>query len=170
MKKLLLLPILALFIAACSADNDEPVIATEAASLGITETTEPEEQSQDIPTCFDSSSLTAYTEIDMSNGFGNGTITFVGQLPAATTDTYKVSVEIEEISECEDLTSGTGNVRTFSAIQTYISNSNTLPAIAGVAPADTFACYRWRMVFERVHASGTVSCKASTVWYDSPLL
>lgn len=170
MKKLLLIPFIALFAVACSTDtedldnyaNAQKTMASSASPIiGGTYATISQ-------SCF--SQLGAHPFYDATNGLNNGTLSFISEPPAsAFSGSYKVRVEIEEVSDCEDLGSGTGNIKTFTTGATYTNVVANAPKVTGVKPADTFACYRWRMVFEGVGRNGAVTCTTASQWYDAPL-
>jgi hypothetical protein len=161
MKKLLLLPVLAFIFTACSTDTEDIIAQHSAERVGGG-------FEANFNGCFNS--LGAHTEIDLSNGFGNGLINFVSEVPEGATGGYKVKVEIEELSDCEDLASGNGNINIFTDGYTYYSVSKNPPSVKGIDPSDTFVCYRWRMVFEGVSKLGkTENCISTTQWYDAPL-
>jgi len=161
MKKLLLLPALALFLFSCSSDTEDFKALTSSSALKTAGTTP--------ASCL--SSLGAHIDIDLSNGFGNGTMTFVSETPAGISqECYKVKIVIEELSDCENLSSGTGNIKMFTTGQTYFNIGAIPPKVIGVLPSQTFSCYRWKMVFEGVSLrSSTPTCSTSTRWYEAPL-
>jgi len=169
MKKLLLLPALALFLFSCSSDTEDLQAMDNhsnerAMQLGSQVTNQ-------IPTiylsCF--KNLGAHTEIDLSGGFGNGTINFIADAPAGVTGSFKASVQIEQISDCENLEAGTGNIKTFSTGITYSNISSNAPVVGGIAPSQIFNCYRWRMVLQEVNKTGGLSCTSMSQWYEAPL-
>lgn len=165
MKKLLLLPFFAFFAIACTTDTEdlENYTASPYKEMQVNGSATPGYTFS----CF--SGLGAHPYIDTTNGLNNSTITFISDVPAGTTGSYKVRVEVEQLGDCEDLGSGSGNVRAFSTGATYSNIGSNPPQISGVRPADTFACYRWRMVFEGVNRSGSVTCVSCSPWYDAPL-
>jgi len=172
MKRLLLLSALAFSLFSCSADSEDLAAmsgpSAQRSGIKATLVSQITANPKDMYlSCF--KNLAAHTEIDLSNGFGNGLINFVSEPPAGITGSYKVLVQVEEISDCENLASGTGNVRVFSDGLTYSGVVNNPPVVAGIAPAQTFACYRWNMVFQSINRSGGISCISSTAWYDAPL-
>lgn len=164
MKKLLLLPFFAFFAIACTTDTEdlENYTASPYKEMQSTKFSEPNTLS-----CF--LGLGAHHYIDTTNGLNNPTITFISETPSNIAGNYRVKVEIEELADCEDLDSGSGIVRVFSTGATYTNIGANPPQISGVRPADTFACYRWRMVFEGVNKYGAVTCVTYSPWYDAPL-
>ena len=167
MKKLLLLPVLAFLFTACSSDMEtEDLVSAYSTENGNNLRAQ---AATTASGCF--SGLTASYIIDVANGFGNGTITFISQPPAdAPVGGYKVRVEVEQISDCEDLTSGNGNIRTFTDGVVRYNVGTTAPVVSGVSAAQTFPCYRWRMVFESApNASRGSYCVNVSPWYDAPL-
>jgi hypothetical protein len=169
MKKLLLIPFLALAFGACSTDTDIEELETARSAqreMPLDSPQSPNNKGQFL-SCF--SGLKATTFISTANGINNPTITFVSQPPASATGSYVVKVEMEELRDCEDLTAGSGNVRLFTTGLSYVNVFNNPPQVTGITPAQTFMCYRWRMKFEAVNRYGDVTCISSTEWYDAPL-
>ncbi|MES2487688.1 MAG: hypothetical protein V4581_17290 [Bacteroidota bacterium] len=169
MKKLLLLPALALFLFSCSSDTEDLQAMDNHSNARAMQLAS--QVTNQIPTaslsCF--KNLGAHTEIDLSDGFGNGTINFIADAPSSAMGSYKALVEIEQISDCENLEVGTGNIKTFSTGVTYNNIYSNAPVISGIAPSQTFNCYRWRMVLQGVNKTGGVSCTTTSQWYEAPL-
>jgi hypothetical protein len=165
MKKLLLLPFLTFLTFACSTDNDELENYNAAPQRVMASVLTP---SQTSFGCFNN--LGAHPYINTSQGLNNATITFISETPAdANSGCYKVRVEIEELADCEDLSNGTGAVKTFTTNTIFYNVGSNPPQISGINRNETFACYRWRMVFEGVARSSASGCASATPWYDAPL-
>lgn len=166
MKKLLLISFLAVLSIACSTDSEDIDTANSAQRAMQLEAQGTQGTSM-VLNCF--SGLEASTFISTVNGLSNPTITFISNPPASATGSYKVKVEIEELGDCENLTSGTGNIRTFTTGATYSNVYNNPPQISGIKPTQIFMCYRWRMKFENVNRYGETTCTSCSPWYDAPL-
>ncbi len=166
MKKLLLLPIFEFIAIACTTDNEDFENETAHTSYKVMQITGSTNSSYTL-SCF--SGLGAHPYIDTSVGLNNATITFISETPSGVSGSFRVRAELEQLGDCEDLTSGTGNVKSFSTGIIYSNIGSNPPQISGIRRADTFACYRWRMVFECVNRSGAVTCVSVTPWYDAPL-
>jgi len=169
MKKLLLLPALALFLFSCSSDTEDLQAMDNHSNARVMQLGS--QVTNQIPaaylSCF--KNLGAHTEINLNDGFGNGTINFIADAPSGVTGSYKALVEIEQISDCENLGVGTGNVKTFSTGVIYSNISANVPVIGGIAPSQTFNCYRWRMVLQEINKTGGVTCTTLSQWYEAPL-
>lgn len=163
MKKFLLLPILALFSVACSSDTEELDNYENNAFRAAAQTTAGRGK---VSPCF--SKVTAYPSLELQNDvIGTGTLSFISQPGSdAGTGGYFVRVEVEQLSDCEDLNSGNGTVKVFTNGTIYYNVAANPPVVSGVSPADTFSCYRWRMVFQ---STGSSPCSVFSGWYDAPL-
>lgn len=175
MKKLILLPLLALFVASCSTDDissdvqeSQLVTADEAANRagGLQNTLPVIEPPIFENGCFNYAD--GEVTINLPGGLGSlPEITFHTQTYGAGSATYNVRLEIETLVDCEDLELGTGQI-----ISPFVGNFTNLDALspsitlnATDLPAD---CYRWRFRFEKKNA-GRYPCTSYTLWYDAPL-
>jgi hypothetical protein len=171
MKRILPIAFLAFFAFSCSTDTEEIEAYTARAQRQMQEQqiaggSQIRPAGPETP-CF--RTLSGSASLNTTNGPGTGTLTFTAQPPAnAPQGEFIVKVEIEEISDCEDLTSGNGNVAVFTNNTVYTNIATNLPKVTGVNPAETFGCYRWRIVLQSIR-TGTINCTNYTPWYDAPL-
>lgn len=160
MKKLLLLPVLFVTLFSCSTDDsvsyqDENNAVTTASADGI---------DKPISPCI--GDLTGYTIINVEGGFGNPVVEFYTNSTDIRKKKLSSYVEIETISDCEDITSGTGNVTTYNGgIINVIPNNNIVTLNPAQLPAE---CYRWRIVLTNAPGANS-SCTTATEWYEAPL-
>ncbi len=165
MKKFLLLPVL-VFFASCSTDDsalttvqENNLAATDYKSADATIST----------TCLDAvgGSLT----VNLSQGINNPMLVFTASLTGVSSGiNYKARIEIQEISDCEDINSAMGNIVSFSspyAVKAPTTQVNI--TIAGQALPD-FTCYRWRVAVDCVSTTkGRGPCTTVSPWYEAPL-
>lgn len=175
MKRLILLPVLALFFASCSTDDissdvqeAQSVSNEESARAGSLPGTLP---GYDFPvnqgSCF-TTNPEGQVSLNFPNGLGGlPDITFKAIVSGAGSSYYNVRLEVETLVDCEDLNLGTGVSNIF-----YVGNLTNLdqnPPVITLKPYDLPAdCYRWRFVIERKVAS-RFQCISYTQWYDAPL-
>jgi hypothetical protein len=164
MKKLplFLLPLIALFIS-CSSDSDFQ--ADEATVKNSMRTI-----MEPAPDCL--MGLEGSLYFDLSKGLNNPVAVFSANVTGGAPRTnYNSYVEIELLSDCEDLNSGNGVVTTFEALGSVQNPSVNTPKInvsGSLLPPNP--CYRWRVVVEALGAQkGKVSCVTVSEWYDAPL-
>ncbi|RZJ75405.1 MAG: hypothetical protein EOO45_05710 [Flavobacterium sp.] len=168
MKKFLTLSLLALLFTACSTDdsgisqkeqnaseygasNDESGNAYRVA--GTTE-------------CFNT--VTGYVYAD---GLNNPNL-FFGVTASRTSKGYnstcRVTLQIQRLSDCDDMASVTGTTISYVLPGTYV---NFFAAPVGISiPSSNLpsGCYKWRFVTEGL--SGTsIDCTTVSQWYESPL-
>ncbi|KOS07857.1 hypothetical protein AM493_18685 [Flavobacterium akiainvivens] len=170
MKKLLLfVPFLSLFVA-CSADTDTEELANYKTSYSpAREMLVSEFPSDGALNTSCVKKLSAAASLKTTNGPGTGTLTFTAQVTNSPSGNYKARVEIQQLSDCDDFNSTTGNAVAFTNDVIYSNIGTNAPQVTGVSPSATFACYKWRLVIEGVSNSGSVTCNSKTAWYDAPL-
>ncbi|MEL1243366.1 hypothetical protein AAEO56_03760 [Flavobacterium sp. DGU11] len=165
MKKLLLLPVL-LFFAACSTDDNDLNLIQESELTNAQYRTAAADNS--CPTNVSSS-----VYIDVSRGIDRPYVVFSGYVQGASNNvTYKARVEIEMLSDCEDITSGNGAVTIFAlpgTIQPPFFTAPTVTVAGTLLPSN--ACYRWRFVVDGPGAGSKskTGCSVASPWYDAPL-
>lgn len=173
MKKLFILPLIALFFAACSVDDSADLLTQEKAAdttygeKGSLGNTKPGGGDQPIISCF--GPLTGYTTINVSGGLNNPVINFVGRTPSTVSASadYNVTVEVQALADCEDFDVTSGLPLLFRGASSFSNVAATPPSIS-VLPNQLPVCYKWRIIFERANSLGT-PCKSVSVWYDAPL-
>ena len=167
MKKILLIMMVTLAVVSCSSDMEEDNVQYSGFSNEKTAVSE----SAAIATrsCF--IDLSAQVSVDLSNGLGNPVVVFTpvisGSVPATTT--YRVRVEVQPLSDCDDMNSNTGSLLSFGPSGT-VQNVIAAPPAISVLPGNMPLCYKWRFVFEGVNNSQkTPFCYSASIWYESPL-
>ena len=168
MKKVLLLSIMMLGLWSCSADNENDL---EKYQTNVTEKSNTDQVaavSASFPSCF--TNLTGHVHVDVSNGFGNPIVVFTPIISGSMSSTarFLVRVEVEELSDCDTMSSGTGNVLSFGS-SSPVQNVVASPPSVWVAPANMPRCYRWRFVFESISSRGSQICSSYSKWSESPL-
>lgn len=160
MKKLLLLPVLLVTLFSCSTDDsvsyqDESNAVNAASAERIEKPLNP---------CI--ADFSGYTIINVEGGFGNPVVEFYTFSTDGRKKKLSSYVEIETLSDCEDVNSGTGMVTSFSGgIINLIPNNNIVTLNPSQLPS---GCYRWRLVL--TNAPGALSsCTSVTPWYEAPL-
>ncbi len=160
MKKLLLLPVFFVTLFSCSTDDsiayqDEAGAVTAASTQRIEKPVNP---------CI--GDLSGYTIINVEGGFGNPVVEFYTDSSDSRKKKLSAYLEIETLSDCEDITSGTGNVTSYSGgIINLIPDNNIVTLDPSELPAE---CYRWRVVL--TNAPGALSsCTTVSEWYEAPL-
>lgn len=160
MKKLLLLPVLFVTLFSCSNDDsvsyqDESNIVALASADRIEKPLNP---------CI--ADFSGYTMVNVEGGFGNPVVEFYTFSTDGRKKKLSVTLEIETISDCEDVTTGTGDVTTYSGgIINIIPNAKVVTLNTSQLPSE---CYRWRLVLN--NAPGAInSCTTVTDWYEAPL-
>lgn len=168
MKKFFYLPVLAILFASCSTDNDSEIFQEDAVVMS---TVDPSMQRMsDIQTCI--SSLAGTTMVDVSGGFENPQVVFIADVANGSyvRTKYTLSLEMQLLTDCEDLTSGSGAVTRFSLYNISLPSLND-PKITLSPSQLPSSCYRWRYVVEgsKTTTSGSAPCLTVTPWYEEPL-
>lgn len=167
MKKILLIILVAIAVGSCSADmegNDVQYDNSATQKTDVSESTVLATRS-----CF--INLSAQVSVNLSNGLGNPVVVFTpvisGSVPATTT--YRVRVEVQPLSDCDDMNSNKGSLLTFGPSGT-VQNVIAVPPSISVLPGSMPLCYKWRFVFEGISASQKLPfCNSASIWYESPL-
>lgn len=158
MKKLLLLPFffLTLFTSCSTEDTDVLLQDNSQSATAFAE--------RAVPTCM--ASLSGFVEVDVTSGLGSPVLYFVADTDGAPANVpFTFAVDIQSISECEDIESGYG--RTFRKELTGVLNPDVnMPAIQVNTSDLPAGCYRWRIVA----MSTKLKCANGTEWYEAPLL
>lgn len=165
MKKLLLLPVL-LFFASCSTDDSALEMSQENASDDAQYRSA---ASVTNPTCLDK--VDGFITVDLSQGINKPVLVFTASLTGMSANVnYKARIEMESLSDCEDVNSGTGTKVSFNA-----ANATTLPASLATISVNhlslpAFNCYRWRVVVDGTTSmKGRGPCTTVSQWYEAPL-
>jgi hypothetical protein len=175
MKKLLLLPFMILFFSACSTDDsvleetNDAIVFNDAATAHSAGRMAPEAAAS---VGVDTSCFPAGTSgsVNITGAFSSPAIEFIASIPfVPASNVYRIKLEVQELSDCEDMSSNSSFTLTFNAPTTFTNVSANSPKIT-VLPAQLPTCYRWRIFTERVY-TGTkiVSCTSTTRWYDAPV-
>lgn len=164
MKRLLLLPVLALFISSCSTDDDSLNLQTESSNTG-------RPASKDSVLGLDCvESITGAVFVNYPGGFGSDAqLAFVADATGGDAGTYMVRLEIETLSDCENIEEGNNDVTIAAGASVSNPNSNnvTLNVAASSLPAN---CYRWRFNFYRKAQNRlNPGCYSYSPWYEAPL-
>lgn len=176
MKKLFLLSLTVLFVTACSTDDSLEILNQEKAQKvffsakageAVVAATKPGGGDQPIVSCF--SGFAAHTEINVSGGLNNPIVNFVADFPStvALNASFYVTVEVQQLADCEDFNLTTGSPIFFGTSTPYTNVVANRPTIA-VLPNQLPVCYKWRIFVERAY-SLTTPCKSYSPWYDAPL-
>ncbi|MXN89840.1 hypothetical protein GR160_01240 [Flavobacterium sp. Sd200] len=171
MKKIYLLLLIALFFAACSADDSNEILNQEKnteiiySARATASKTKPGTGELPVASCFNG--LAAHTTIDVTAGLNKPIVNFVADAPSnlSASAGYVVTVEVQELADCEDINVASGLPVFFGGSVFYNVVANA--PVINVVPADLPACYRWRFVFER--SNSVTPCKSLSSWYDAPL-
>jgi hypothetical protein len=161
MKRLMVL-LAGVFFIGCSADNDVEV--TEAKSVINEDYSGKETIAQAVvPGCF-----TTFSGHVSASQLVDPDIYFRADVTGgAIKVSYKYTLEVEMLADCEDITTGNGQVIRYNYPGLVTNPATNAPVITVdglVLPQD---CYRWRLVLK---STGTVnSCTSYTPWYEAPL-
>ncbi|WP_294820210.1 hypothetical protein [uncultured Flavobacterium sp.] len=165
MKKLLLLPVLA-FFASCSTDDSALEIAQEnnlaKSAYAVTNAVN--------PACLDA--VTGSVTADLSQGINNPVFVFTGHFAGVSANaTYRTRIEIQAISDCEDVNSGTGTIVQFKAPYATKAPTTQLGIRIALQSLPNFPCYRWRVVVDGTTSiKGKGPCTTTSEWYEAPLI
>jgi hypothetical protein len=166
MKKLLLLPFLLITLFSCSTDDAVELNNTVAEAQVLYYST----NRFDLPTqyeCF--TSLSAYTNIDVSNGFDNPVVQFIADSEGAPKKiSYSVTLEVQPLSECEDMESNYGPSIQHKYPGTVQNPDQNMPMISLLPSQLPGGCYKWRYIFTESLSSRS-ACASVTQWYEAPL-
>lgn len=179
MKKFLLLSVFTILFASCSTDdstvfsNENTKAIHESNPVNFVSDQDRNESMAGEGACF--AELTSHIYVDVSGGFTNPQINFYADAGRTTFNSkklkFRIKLEVQLLADCEDLTSGTGSVTTFTR-PTLATGMSTAPAVIvnkAQLPGD---CYRWRVIVQGLGAAdeSMMYCTSSTQWYDAPLL
>lgn len=170
MKKILLLPLFAFLLTACSVDNEEMYTSQESIVMNVSDTVESERPL--YPSCF--TNTTGNVIIDVSNGFGNPIVVFSanvnGQFGTAK-KAFTVRLEVQELSDCEDFYSDSGDVINYT-LPVLVRNPAVTPPTISLNPNQLpYGCYKWRIVLESgiIGSEFNAFCQSASPWYEAPL-
>jgi len=167
MKKILILPLLALLFS-CSTDDTAINMQNDATSSIVYSADREVATLAVLSSCFD---LTATVSVDVSNGLGNPYVVFTSSVNATVTATrkFKVKVEVQELSDCDNMNSDIGS-KVIWGPASSLTNVNASPPVVTVQGSKLPLCYKWRFVFEGVSETGReLICVSYSPWYESPL-
>ena len=162
MKKILPILFTAFLFVACSTDDATVSETTQAAV---------DAQLRAVGTCFDGIYGSIY--VDVSQGINNPKVQFSADVDDNSDNvnqTYSAKLEIQLLSDCENLNSGTGT-STFYLVPGLIQNPSVNIPKVKLSPSQLpTGCYRWRFTLQGVsNAQRNPSCISTTQWYDAPL-
>jgi hypothetical protein len=168
MKKILMVMIMTVGLLACSADNEGDSVQY---GNGVLQKTNAEGQTEALTTTSCFTSLTGNVHLDVSNGIGNPTVVFTPVITGTVSPTARfiVRVEVQPLSNCDDMNSNTGTLLSFGPVDA-VKNVGVYPPVISVLPSSLPLCYKWRFVFES--SPGTIKasyCYSTSSWYESPL-
>jgi len=171
MNKIYLLPLMLLFFASCSVDDSAELLNQQTVA-DTTVTLDAESriaaaQAASLSDCF--KGLAAHINLDVSAGLNNPVIDFIADAPITANPnwSYLVKVEVQQLSDCEDFSSTTGQAIIFANNTVYTNIYASHPEVS-VAPSQLPSCYKWRITLERTGKLGS-PCKSYSQWYDAPL-
>lgn len=171
MKKFFYISVIALVFASCSTDNDAMLLQEEAVVVSTIDEFNEKMSGTTTTTCI--SFLYGSAVVDVSQGINNPQVIFTADVPngnASRPSKYTISLELQALSDCEDLNSGTGSLTRHSLY------NFSIPAVSDPGFTLTLGqlpstCYRWRFVVEgyKVTSTGSTPCVTTSIWYDAPL-
>ncbi|MEL1243365.1 hypothetical protein AAEO56_03755 [Flavobacterium sp. DGU11] len=169
MKKIVSLIAFLALLTACSTD-DSKVVFTQEADLA----SEAKFRSgpPSYPAC-QLGTITCSVYGDASGGLENVVAVFVGDAAGGSlVYVYNVYLEIQLLSDCEDITTGYGNTTNYQTTtpltNTAIQNAE-IRVPASALPANQ--CYRWRLTYEGVSPiNGKPRCITTTGWNVAPVI
>jgi hypothetical protein len=167
MKKILLLLVLGIGLGSCTTENEEDFVQSGTVTSQKNNDGEAPMRAPSLPSCF--TGLTGSVHVDVSNGLGNPIVVFTPTITdnVPLTAKFKVRVEVQPLSDCDDMNSNTGSLLSFGPTGTVQNVIMSPPAIS-VLPVNMPICYKWRFVFEGVSSLKT-TCFTASPWYESPL-
>lgn len=162
-KKFFLLPVLMLLFAACS--NDDSIMEMQQDQAAEYYGDFEMKTLPPAPSCF--TAFSAYTMINVANGFGNPMVEFYLNISVPAQRRQFIGyLEVQPLADCEDLSSAAGTPTVYN-IPGYIQLGSGVPALS-LSPSQLPAtCYKWRFVANA--APGYTACQSVTEWYESPL-
>ena len=151
---------------ACSTDNEEDFGVSDSNSIIKQNAVE---QFSTLPptSCF--TGLTGQVRVDVSNGLNNPVVIFTPQVTGnvSATAIFNVRVEVQALSNCDDMGSTVGGLLVFGPAGT-VNNVVASPPSISVVPSNLPSCYKWRFVFEGNLRRNPI-CYTASQWYESPL-
>lgn len=167
MKKILLLLIMGVGLGSCTIENEEDFVQVGADASQKNNESQEQMRAPSLPSCF--TGLTGHVHVDVSNGLGDPIVVFTPIITdnVSLTAKFKVRVEVQPLSDCDDMNSNTGSLLSFGPTGT-VQNIVMSPPAVSVLPANMPLCYKWRFVFEGVSSLKT-TCYTASPWYESPL-
>ena len=167
MKKFYLLPLLVLLFTACSSDDSILDSNTEASNKNYQQRAAGinfDGPYTPVLTCL--RNLKGEVSLDVSAGLGNPVINFIFRPPFSTpaVQGFRATVEVQALSDCDDIASGTGTVFVFGTTA-VISNIAANNPVINILPSQLPSCYKWRTVL----SSATTTCVSYSPWYEQPL-
>lgn len=169
MKKLVFLPFVMFLVFGCSSDSESLNLEEDASVVMSMSDGEDFEEKTLVKPCFPG--LSATVSVDVSNGLGNPIVVFQSVVTSTipSTSTFRVRVEVQPLSDCDDMNSisGASVLLGSTALHSNITiNDPSVPVQPSVLPL----CYKWRMVFEGMALGDKrPACTSVTPWYEAPL-
>jgi hypothetical protein len=172
MKKFFVLSVLAMAFVSCSTDNEDVNFQENSIEMSLIE--ENESMFGKIAytsSCFQSIGGDAY--VDVSGGISNPKVAFVADVTndmSAPSANYGVGVEMQLLTDCEDLNTGTGTITKYRITDVAIPAVNDPRILLSLSQLPS-SCYRWRMAVDgvKVTTAGSSACITYSPWYYEPV-
>lgn len=161
-----------LFFVSCSVEDSAELLSQQTVADSAVTPDELEKiaatnQVAALSDCF--TGLVAHINLDVSAGLNNPVINFIADAPVVSNPSwsYLVKVELQQLSDCEDFSSATGQPVIFANATVYTNVYANHPVVS-LKPSQLPSCYKWRISLERPGNKGSL-CKSYSPWYDAPL-
>lgn len=167
MRKILLLLTVLIGFWGCSSDSEEDFVQY---GDGVSQASNEENETMVLSTTSCFTNVTGQVYVDVSNGIGNPIVVFTSTVTGNVNvrSRFRVRLEVQSLSDCDDMNSETGSLLIFSlgTIQNVVASPPTI----SILPANMPLCYKWRFVFESPAGTPISSyCYSASDWYESPL-
>jgi len=172
LRNFFLVTAIALGLFSCSTDNDMPVMQEEQIAVNTTN----DFYLQKILSAGDTEGcvyfLNPSVTVDVSAGIQNPKVIFTADVPnggsRASSRPYTVTLEMEQLSDCEDLSTGNGIVTRYSLYNQSIPAMLVDPVIKLSRSQLPSTCFRWRFVISGVNTNSQ-NCVTASAWDYEPL-